>query len=198
MKKGQAVLRDPAAQRVRALQMLEFKIRKAATVEEIADEFNVHPNTVKRALSFAKKADLITAAEDRILQNLVPEAEKALLAGLQSTDSPIKAAELALKLLEGFVPALKKKQGPAANASGGVVDELERYISALRADTSDQPPAVEGQVVQSLPPAAASAAPQGLLEPDRGDADRDSAPASGQEDVGEELDGGTARDASGG
>ena len=145
--------------------MLQHKLRYGATAPEIAQEFGVSTETVKRELSYAKKAGLIVDAEDRILQELVPSALDSILTALKDTEKPHESAKIGLDLLKGILPSFSKKQGPAA--PGDSDDELQRYIASVRAA------AVESEVVNALPPAEAQAPPQRLPEPDRGEPDRD-------------------------
>lgn len=73
MKMGAPIIREPELRRVRALQMLQRRIT-GGTLEQIADEFGVTRETVSRQLKWAAREGLIEDHEERILNELVPEA----------------------------------------------------------------------------------------------------------------------------
>jgi biotin operon repressor len=187
--KGTGILRDPQMKKIRALMMMEFKIKTAASANEIAKEFGVSRKTVERTLSYAKKAGLLVEIEDRILAELMPAAHKAILAGLADSENPIEAAKIGMDLLKAGVPMLKKTQGPAKAAGD---DELDAYIAQLRADgpdviDADELPAAADATLLTLPPAAQTPTPQGDASPARGDADGSGALAPEPTSVGISL-----------
>lgn len=196
MKKGAGVLRDPKQRHVRALKMLDFKISTGATQLDVAKEFGVSEQTVHRALSYARKAELVTTIEDKILQDLVPAAHKAILTALKDTENPIESAKIALEVFKGALPGFNRKTGPVASASGGSEDELARYIRELRG--GDGQLTLDGEVSESpqraLPAAASSDHPEGISEPDRGNADRPTPPAERPSSVVEGVLEGTPHD----
>jgi len=173
--------------RIRAAMILEYKIRHSASNAAIAKEFNVSENTVDRALSFARKAGLVAAAEDKIIQELVPAAHRAIMAALADTDNTQKAAEIAIKVFQGALPSFAKQKGGASPRNmAAVEDELERHLRELRG--GDGHFIIEGQLAsaenparRALPPATPQLAAPRIQEPnlslESGEAD---APASSQ------------------
>ena len=73
MKLGAPLVKEPEIRRVRALQMLQRRIA-GGTMEQIGQEFGVSPETVSRQLKWAAREGLIEDHEERILNELVPEA----------------------------------------------------------------------------------------------------------------------------
>ena len=135
-----AVIRDPDERRLRALMMLEYRIKNAASLKQIAKEFNVAPKTVQKNLSWARKAGFVADAEDKILQELVPAAHTAILKALQDGN-----ATVALEIFKGTLPGFGKKQ-PTITVTGG--DDLDSYLSELRAA---EPLAIDGETVEPEP-----------------------------------------------
>jgi len=162
MKKGRTILRDPAKIRIRALMMLEHQIRHSASRATIAKEFNVSINTVDRTLSWAKKADLLTKVEDKVLQELVPAAHKAILKALSDEDNPQKAGKLAIDVFKGMVPGFTKVSKGDASPTDPT-GELARYVEQLRSDLGVLDGELEGDPLSLEPAASEAEALPGLL-----------------------------------
>jgi hypothetical protein len=146
MKHGAAVLRDPASRRLRALMMLECKI-KGMTLPSIAKEFRVSEDTVKSTLSWARKAGLVAQQEDKILSELIPASHNAILDLLTSGESPVEAAKISLEIFKGMLPGFGKKNtvSPAKVSDN---DELAAYINQLRGGHPESG-VLEGEVAES-------------------------------------------------
>ena len=169
-------LRDPDLRRLRALRMIEMRI-KGKTNAEIAQEFGVEDKTVARDLSWAKKAELIVQVEDKILRELVPAAHKAIQDVLSGTDDEVKA-KTALEIFKNTLPSFAKHKPSPTGASNGPESDLSSYISGLRdaagladrtidgeVERSSLPSLPEGGPVGLLPSAEAELAPQGVSAP---------------------------------
>lgn len=167
---------NPDEKRIRALMMLEQRIKHGKTLKEVAEDFNVSLNTVKRTLSWARKADLVVEAEDRILQELVPAAHQALLNALQGDNGKV-AATAAIEIFKGILPTFAKKSKDSPNASSG--EDLSRYIDRLRTGEG----LLEGQTLPALPAAEAETTPEGDGEPNLPRSAEDTTPEC-PEDVG--------------
>ena len=169
--------------RLRALAMLEARVKQSKTLKQIAAEFNVSENTVKRTLSWARKADLVVEAEDRILQELVPAAHNALIDVLKGDNDKAKAAA-AIAVFKGILPSFEKaKAGRPSDANGG--DELGKYIEKLRSGLGVVEGEIEGRDVRALPAATEADSAEGPAESDRGDAAGDGTSEERPKDVGE-------------
>jgi transposase-like protein len=175
-------LRDPDLRRLRALRIVEMRIR-GKSIPEIAREFGVEDKTVHRDLSWAKKAELVIKAEDKILRELVPAAHKAIAEVFAGVNDEVKA-KTALQIFEKTLPSFSK----TPKASGATVapeSDLSTYISSLRdaaglldgavdgdviADDGRTPLAslLEGGTFLALPPAEAEASPDSLPAPAAG------------------------------
>jgi hypothetical protein len=132
MKKGNGIIRDPQQKKLRALLMLEHKVKYTASSQEIATEFNVSIDTVKRTLSWARKAQLSVEVEDRILEELMPLAHEAIKLALGDTEAaPIERAKIALELYKGMVPGFGKKATAASDSAAGV-ETIADYINQFR------------------------------------------------------------------
>jgi hypothetical protein len=146
MKKGAGIITDPEMKRIRALMMVQFKIKTGATIPEVAKEFGVSENTVKRNLSFVKRAKLLADLEDRILNELGTAAFDAIKNALTDTDAPsIEKGKLGLETFKGFIPGFQKKQGPAPVQAG---DDLASYIATLRAAEGENDNVIDGETVE--------------------------------------------------
>lgn len=191
MKHGVAVLRSPAKRRIRALMMLEFQIKTAATLPKIAKEFNVSVDTVKDTLTWAEKAGLLTKLEDKILEDLMPAAHKAIKAGLEDGDNIQKAARLGIEVFKGIVPGFGKAQ-PVQSPSDPQGD-LASYVAKLRADASvPVRPFLEGHTLPALPPGETSPDAGRDVESSQRIPAGDSPAASNPPSVGQALDEGSA------
>ncbi len=162
-------LKDPDMRRLRALGMIDMRIR-GRTNREVAEAFNVSEDTVARSLTWAKKAELVVAAEDRILRELVPAATAAIKAVLAGDNEEIKA-KTALEIFKGTLPSFakgKSTHAPSTDSSG----DLSSYINTLRNDLIAEGTVlgvIEGRPQRLIEAAAASSAPQGVSVPTAGD-----------------------------
>lgn len=138
----------------------------------------MHRNSVERVLSYAEKANLLVKAEDRILEELVPDAialAKRFMKPKTMMDAEGKPVELpptdkeaaiALRLLESALPAFGKKQGPQGRSTPEE-DDLYTYVSKLRNEmvidgAATSSPVLEGQIQGLLPAATESDSSEGL------------------------------------
>lgn len=167
-------LKDPELRRLRALGMIDMRIR-GKTIREVAEEFGVSDDTVTRTLSWAKKADLIVQAEDRILREIVPAAQAAILAVLQGTDDEVKA-KTALEIFKGTLPSFAKAKPSTGATAHGPDSDLSSYINALRNDLAvdgevlggDAPALDGGDSPLQIPARAESVAAEGVSAPSAG------------------------------
>lgn len=170
-------LQNPQQQKARALKMLEKRVIEGKTVPQIAQEFNVSPQTAQRALSFAAKGDLIVGFEDTLLRDLVPLAQNAAKMALMEGN-----AKVALEVLKGV--GLLRSTHTRTQTQVAEEDALSRYIAQKRAhsqlleetldanptDPAALPPADAGPDAHPAAAAAesgrAAAAPTALAGPD--------------------------------
>jgi DNA-binding transcriptional ArsR family regulator len=73
--KPQTAIRDVELRRVRAMQMIQQRIA-SISIDNIAENFNVHPETVDNELKWAKRNGLLETLEQRLLGNI---ANKTLI-----------------------------------------------------------------------------------------------------------------------
>lgn len=193
MKHGATIIRDADLRRLRALAMVERRIH-GASIPALAKEFNMSEVQVQRVLSYAKKANLLVEAEDRVLQELVPdsiELLKRFLTPKELDGKPLpisdKDAAIALRLLEGVLPAMGKKQGTGKPTPED--DDIYAYVDRIRKDmvidgAATSTPVIEGQIQALLPAAPESPSEQGVStstgQPDAGATPSPSSP-SGEE-----------------
>lgn len=159
MRKGDSCIREPDQRRLRALMMLEYRVKNAASYHDLAKEFGVSVDTAKRTLSWARKAGLVVDAEDRILQDLVPLAHNAIKTALEAGD-----AKIALEIFKGILPSFNGKAQKPTTSTTTTGDDLNAYINELRGS----PGVVEGETVpqRTLPAAAEAAPPAGVSAAD--------------------------------
>jgi hypothetical protein len=131
MKKPSTVLHNKSLRRLRALKMIEMRVMNH-TYADIAKAFGVHKNTVERTLSWAERAGVIADAEDRILQELVPAAHKAILKGMNHDENPIEAAKIGLEVFKGAVPGFGKAKTGPKGSEASPDDDLAAHIALLR------------------------------------------------------------------
>jgi len=143
MIEGATAIRDPEMRRLRALMMLDYKLRNGATNADVAKEFKISERTVERTFTWMKKAELVTKAEDKALSELVPLAHAAIKQAMEGDDAKL-AAEMALEVFKGLLPSFSKKTVAAPVSVGG--PNLDDYISQLRGEL-EQRGLVEGEVV---------------------------------------------------
>lgn len=157
-------LRDPELRRLRALRMIEARI-KGKSQKDIALEFGVSQDTVERTLSWAKKAELVVEAEDKILRELLPAAHKAITAVLTGDDDEVKA-KTALEIFKSTLPSFAKKSSHTG-ASVGSESDLSSYITSLRGAAGVADRTLDGEVLGSgaahALPEASEGGPRALL-----------------------------------
>lgn len=105
--------------------MLESRIMQGKTHEQIAKDFGVSKVTVSKAMSLAKKGDLLISFEDKLHNELLPLAHSALYDAL--TDGN---AKVALEIYKG-TNILKRNQVPTM-AEQQDQDDLAAYILSKR------------------------------------------------------------------
>lgn len=136
--------------------MVEMRALKNASYAQLAEAFQVSENTVRRVLTFAKKANLIAELEDDILQQLVPAAQAAITNGLKDGEHTQEAAKLGLEILKLVTPKTASSK-PTTVTAASPEDDLSSYIARLRADSDVIEGAVEGATLPAL--SAAETAP---------------------------------------
>lgn len=115
-------------QKARAFKMLEAKIMEGKTHEEIAQDFGVAKSTVAKAMSLAKKGDLLISFEDKLHQELLPLAHEALVGALTEGN-----AKVALEIFKGT--NILKKTPVVTKTQQQDADDLAAYIFAKRTQT---------------------------------------------------------------
>lgn len=121
-------LQNKKWQQARAMKMLESKIMGGKSNNEIAKDFNVGIDVVKKAMSLAKKGDLIISFEDKLMNELLPLAHEALKGALYDGD-----AKVALEIFKGT--NILKKAPVATKTQQQDADDLSTYIFAKRTQT---------------------------------------------------------------
>lgn len=106
---GTAVVGDPRLKKLRAMQMLELRL-KSHTLQEIADEFRVSIDTVQRHLDWAVREGAIQKHEEAILERLVPKAIKAYEKALDNDTPDIFVAKDILGHLMKLSERVDKRQ----------------------------------------------------------------------------------------
>lgn len=162
---SKAAVRDPQEARLRAYKMLEYRLQNGASMKQIAEKFNVSVATTERVLSYARKAGLVAEAEDRILNELVPAAHKAIMTGLTDTEHPQDAAKLGIEVFKGTVPSFgKRPQGKSTSSNDE--DALSRAIAEAREQYGH---VLDGEILPHPQLAAEATAPKALGEGDSGE-----------------------------
>lgn len=105
---GTAVVGDPRLKKLRAMQMLEMRL-KSHTLQEIADEFRVSIDTVQRHLDWAVREGAIQKHEESILERLVPKAIKAYEKALDADTPDIFVAKDILSHLMKLSERIEKR-----------------------------------------------------------------------------------------
>jgi DNA-binding CsgD family transcriptional regulator len=82
---GTAVVKHPQTKRLRAMGMLEMRV-KSRTLQEIADEYRCSIDTVQRHLEWAAREGNILKHEETILERLIPKAIAAYEKALDNND----------------------------------------------------------------------------------------------------------------
>jgi len=174
------VLRNPEERRIRALRMLEYRIQNTATYAEVGKHFHLSIPQVQRILSWARKAELLTVAEDKVILELVPAAHKAIMKALEEGN-----AQVALEVFKGTMPGFQKqKKAPVTTSSEG---DLASYVNELRGN----PGLTEGEVVPALAATAEADAEEGPSSANLPGSARLGATAPSSAGLGEEFSEGT-------
>jgi hypothetical protein len=139
-------LSDPALKRLRFLHFLNDRLM-GLTIPRIAEKWNVHEDTVSRTLTWGKRAGLIADAEDRLLSEIFPAAEKTIIEAIKDGDA-VTAREIYKMVVKGR--DAKKGDGSASTDE----DELARYMAERRKKQEQIENTVDGEfAAAALPPA---------------------------------------------
>lgn len=161
LKVGTSKLGDKM-RRIRALMITRRKLTSGLSNDLIAKEFGIASITVKRAIKYALKENLVQDLEQQLMADVAPLALKAIVAALQET-SGTNASAVALEMLKGL--GVLKKPRVDRNPEGGEGDELE-YIRVSRRNASlppNGPPSLPTvHAVQSLPAPSAAEGQENL------------------------------------
>lgn len=133
------------AKRLQALKWMSQKM-DGMTTREIAEEAGLSHDTITNRLSWADRAGLFASFEDKLLQELIPAAHKALLSALEDGD-----AAVALELYKGTRLLGKEKDKPAnktkaINAPQTEDESLDFYITQLRNQSQLAQETIDGSV----------------------------------------------------
>lgn len=159
----------PEQQKARALKMLEMRLLEGKTAEEIGAAMGLKKSTVYKAMSLARKAEIVVQFEDRLYNELLPLAHSAVLGALADGN-----AKIGLAVLQG-TQVLRPNQQRSANAVAED-DELARYINRKRAHA-----ALEEQThdAELIPPQGALAASPSIAPGPAGQCALDPLPSAG-------------------
>lgn len=76
----------PELYKLRAMKILDMTLT-GHSMEAVAKHFNIHPDTVRRSLVYARREGLTLKYEEQILQDLVPEAMRVYRDKLSEGDA---------------------------------------------------------------------------------------------------------------
>ena len=151
--------------------MIDGRIR-GKSHKQLAEEFGVSELTVARTLSWAKKAELVVEAEDKILRDLVPAAHRAIESVLAGVNDEVKA-KTALEIFKATIPSFGKAKNPTGASSAGTESDLSSYVSKLRDTAALADSTVDGDILPNALPGGPEERAQLALAPA---AEADSAP----------------------
>jgi hypothetical protein len=108
------------------MKMVEGKVMKNMTNNDLAKEFNCSVDTVERTLTWAKRADIFATYEDKIVQELIPLAHSAIRDALADGN-----AKIAVEVFKGL-NLLRTGPAAAGSPARAADDDLAAYIAAKR------------------------------------------------------------------
>lgn len=107
---------------------LSKRIASGKDISALAQDFCVHPATIRRRLEEAKQGDLVAVAREMIAERLVPKALAVFDQALNNGDKEI--AEKVLFGMNALVKGNTKANGPAegSGSSSGtpILDQIRR------------------------------------------------------------------------
>jgi DNA-binding Lrp family transcriptional regulator len=125
-----------------------MRVEENMSNQEIAEKLNVHPDTVKRSLTWAKKAGYFVQYEDEVTKNVIPMALEALKSALADGDG-----ELAIKVLEKTLWAVqsgagKKPNGTSVPEASGDDGDFMAAVAQIRAQAAKEESTVDGETIE--------------------------------------------------
>jgi hypothetical protein len=126
--------------------MLEAKILTGKTNAELAKDFGVGPEVVRRALTLAERAEIVVKFEDKLYNDLLPASFEAVQTALQG-GGDVALAKIGLQVLTGTQVLRPTAQRSAIQAQED--DELALYVAAKRKQAELQARTVEAEYVHS-------------------------------------------------
>lgn len=158
------LIRDEKLRALRAKRMISMRVDDGMSMTEIAEKMGIHTATVRRNLTWAKKAGLFVEYEDQILQDVVPKAIEALKMALDDGDG-----ELAIKVLSNTLWMANQKGATKPNGSSGPTEDapsedLAAYIAKIRAKAQEEEDTADGTVLTGTGDGASSGTDNGGFE----------------------------------
>lgn len=108
------------------MKMIEGKVVHNMNNVELAREFKCSVDTVERTLTWAKRADIFSSYEDKIVQELIPLAHTAIRDALADGN-----AKIAIDVFKGL-NLLRTGPAVAGSVQKSQDDDLAAYISSKR------------------------------------------------------------------
>jgi hypothetical protein len=153
-KKDPTRINDEALRKLRALSMIQQRVA-AISITQIAENFNVHPDTVDSELKWAKKHGLLETLEQRLLGNL---ANKSLVVIDGHLDlGNLDAAKEVLKFITHASQQKARREEKAEKREFDLDDYLrEKRKGAIDVSSSPVAPSeiAEGTLLQGGPAGA--------------------------------------------
>lgn len=132
-------LHDKDLQRLQAMMMIHMKVHGMGN-NEIAQELNIHKDTVERRLAFARKADLFVEYESQLIEKLIPKAIKAIETALEDGD-----AETGLEILKAL-NVIRDTKAPKTPEQTNADNDLMKAIQEARENRVKLEGTVEGEI----------------------------------------------------
>lgn len=151
------MLRNQKQQQARALKMLEMKLLQGKSSKEIAKDFGVSPGVVDKAMSLAKKADIVVSFEDKLMNDLLPLAYEATRAALIEGN-----AKIGMEIMKGA--GIVRANQPTTLVQAHNDHDLAAYITKKRQHALLEEQTLDGTLVSAplaLPPHDSSASLRG-------------------------------------
>lgn len=145
--------------RLRALLMARDSL--TMSIPQVGKKYNVSERTVKRTLSYARRAELFTQIEDELLEGLAPKAKRVAEAAMSerrdgTRDDHIAiappsamAVKVAMKVLEGTGLLRKAGTKSPADPTGQGESELGKWLHERRQRALEQENIIDGALVDA-------------------------------------------------
>lgn len=142
------MIKDKDIYRLRAMEILKGRIA-GMSIQQLAEKFNCHPDTIVRSTAWAKREGLVESYENKIISDLVPEAMKVYMETLAADDEGNRGADAFFAAKDVMDKLFKLGDRFQVKETAQEAHGLTQYLAEKRQKAASEPKVVQGKVIES-------------------------------------------------